>query len=83
MAKSIFDYMSKDDYDEYNAIQERATAAKAEAPKPKPKREHKPMSIEAKIAMTEKRKAALEAKVAALLAAQQQQTTDAAPADGE
>lgn len=81
MAKSIFDYMSKEDYDEYNAIQERATAAKAEAPKPK--REHKPMSIEAKIAMTEKRKAALEAKVAALLAAQQQQTTDAATTDGE
>lgn len=81
MAKSIFDYMSKEDYDEYNAIQERATTAKAAAPKPK--REHKPMSIEAKIAMTEKRKAALEAKVAALLAAQQQQTTDAAPADGE
>ena len=81
MAKSIFDYMSKEDYDEYNAIQERATAAKAAAPKAK--REHKPMSIEAKIAMTEKRKAALEAKVAALLAAQQQQTTDAAPTDGE
>lgn len=81
MAKSIFDYMSKEDYDEYNAIQERATAAKTAAPKPK--REHKPMSIEAKIAMTEKRKAALEAKVAALLAAQQQQTTDAASTDGE
>lgn len=76
MAKSIFDYMSEEDYNEYNAIQERAKAAKAAAPKAP--RERKPLTIEQKAEAAKKRVAALEAKVKALLEAQ-----TAAPVDGE
>lgn len=68
MAKSIFDYMSKEDYDKYNEIEARARAAKEAAPKAP--RAAKTMTIEQKIEAAQKRKAALEAKVAALMAAQ-------------
>lgn len=76
MAKSIFDYMSEEDYNEYNAIQERAKAAKAAAPKAP--RERKPLTIEQKAEQAKKRVAALEAKVKALLEAQA-----TAPADSK
>ncbi len=64
---SLIDYILPEDQEKYKAIIERAAEAKANAPR-KPR---KPMTIEQKIKMDEKRLAKLKAKLEALRAKQQ------------
>lgn len=71
MAKTIFDYMSAEEFETYNAIAERAKAAKAATP-----RQPRQLTIEQKAEAARKRYEALEAKVQALLAEQAAGTTD-------
>lgn len=63
---SIIDYILESDVEEYKAIIERATEAKANAPKERKPRA--PLSEEQKIKMDENRLAKLQAKLAALRA---------------
>lgn len=67
--KTIFDYMSDEDYSRVNQLVDKATEAKKKAPKA-PRAPRGPLTIEQKIKQAEGRKAKLEAKLAALLAAQ-------------
>ncbi len=67
---SLIDYILPEDQEKYKAIIERAAEAKANAPKVRKPR--KPMTIEQKIKMDEKRLAKLKAKLDALRAKQQQ-----------
>lgn len=69
MKKTLIDYMSEQDYQRYNELLAKATEAKANAPKPE-RKPRQPMTIEQKIKMAEGRKAKAEAKLAELLAAQ-------------
>ena len=66
--KTIFDYMTEEEYNRYTALVEKAAEAKANAPK-KP-REKKPMTAEQKVNAMQKQRDALQAKIDALLAAQ-------------
>lgn len=66
---SIIDYILDEDKEQYKAIIERATEAKKNTPKPE-RKPRAPMTIEQKIKMDEGRLAKLEAKLAALRAAQ-------------
>lgn len=66
MAKTIFDYMTEDDYNRYNELIDMANDAKAKAPKAP----RAPQTNEQKIAAQQKRIAAAQAKLDALLAAQ-------------
>lgn len=66
MAKTIFDYMTEDDYNRYNELIDMANDAKAKAPKAS----RAPQTNEQKIAAQQKRIAAAQAKLDALLAAQ-------------
>lgn len=70
MAKSIFDYMSEEDYATYNELVAKAQEAKKNAPKA-PRAPRGPLTLEQKIARAEKLKANAEAKLAALMAAQE------------
>ena len=67
--KTLFDYMSEEDYNHFNEILNKATEAKKNAPK-EPRAPRGPMTIEQKIKLAEGRKAKLEAKLAELMAAQ-------------
>ncbi len=67
--KTLFDYMSEEDYNRFNEILNKATEAKKNAPKA-PRAPRGPMTIEQKIKLAEGRKAKLEAKLAELMAAQ-------------
>lgn len=67
--KTLFDYMSEEDYNRFNEILNKATEAKKNAPKA-PRASRGPMTIEQKIKLAEGRKAKLEAKLAELMAAQ-------------
>lgn len=67
VSKNIIDYMSEEDYKRYNELLDKATEAKANRPKAvrAPKG---PMTQEQKIAMAQKRLAAAQAKLDAMLA---------------
>lgn len=65
---SIIDYILPEDMDNYKAIIERAAEAKANAPKVKKQRG--PMTVEQKAKMVEGKLAKLQAKLAALRAAE-------------
>ena len=67
MAQSIIDFILPEDQEEYKAIIERAAEAKANAPKESKPRG--PMTTEQKIKVGENRLAKLQAKLAALRAA--------------
>ena len=69
MAKSLIDFILPEDYDRYNELLGMAEEAKKNAPKA-PRAPRGPLTIEQKIKQAEGRKAKLEAKLAALLAAQ-------------
>ena len=66
--KSLFDYMSTDDYNRYNELIAKATEAKANAPKAP--RTKKPLTVEQKRARAMKNLEAAQAKLDALLAAE-------------
>lgn len=66
MTKHLVDYISDVDYDRYNELLAMATEAKANAPKAP----RGPMTIEQKRKMAEARLAKAQAKLEALLAAQ-------------
>ena len=68
MATSIIDFILPEDQEEYRAIIERAAEAKANAPKERKPRA--PMTAEQKLKADENRLAKLQAKLAALRAAQ-------------
>lgn len=65
--KAIVDYILEEDYDRYNELLNMAQEAKANAPK-KPRAPRGPMTAEQKRKMTEKRLAAAQAKLDAMLA---------------
>ena len=67
--KSIVEYMSQEDYDRYNELINKAEEAKANAPKA-PRAPRAPMTKEQKVKMAEGRLAKAQAKLEALLAAE-------------
>lgn len=69
MAKTIFDYMSEEDYNRYNELIAEATEAKANAPKA-PRTPRGPMTVEQKRKLAEGRLAKAQARLEALLAAE-------------
>ena len=71
--KTIFDYMTEEEYNRYTALVEKAAEAKANAPK-KP-RKHKPLTAEQKVSAMQKKRDALQAKIDAMLAAQAADTS--------
>ena len=68
MAKSLFDYMTEEDYNRYNELLAKATEAKANAPKPE-RKPRGPMTKEQKVKLAEGRLAKAQAQLDALLAA--------------
>lgn len=68
--KTIFDYMSEEDYARYNELLEKANTAKAEAKAnaPKTPRVKKPQTAEQKAAAIQARMAKYQAQLDALLA---------------
>ena len=69
--KSIFDYMTNEEYERYNALVAKAAELKANAPKA-PAKPRGPLTAEAKLKMAERKRDALMAKIQALMAAQSQ-----------
>ena len=69
--KSIFDYMTNEEYERYNALVAKAAELKANAPKA-PAKPRGPLTAEAKLKMAESKRDALMAKIQALMAAQSQ-----------
>lgn len=70
MAKTIVDYILKEDYDRYNELLNMAQEAKANAPK-KERAPRGPMTTEQKKKALENRLAKAQAKLDALLAAEE------------
>ena len=69
--KSIFDYMTNEEYERYNALVAKAAELKANAPKA-PAKPRGPLTAEAKLKMAESKRDALLAKIQELMAAQSQ-----------
>ena len=69
--KSIFDYITIEEYERYNALVAKAAELKANAPKA-PAKPRGPLTAEAKLKMAEGKRDALLAKIQALMAAQNQ-----------
>lgn len=69
--KSIFDYMTNEEYERYNALVAKAAELKANAPKA-PAKPRGPLTAEAKLKMAESKRDALMAKIQELMAAQSQ-----------
>lgn len=63
--KTVFDYMTDEEYARYTELQDRALAAKAA--QPKVRKERAPMTVEQKVAMAQKRLEAAQAKLNALM----------------
>ena len=63
--KTVFDYMTDEEYARYTELQDKALAAKAA--QPKVRKERAPMTVEQKVAMAQKRLEAAQAKLAALM----------------
>ena len=63
--KTVFDYMTDEEYARYTELQDKALAAKAAAPKVR--KERAPMTVEQKVAMAQKRLEAAQAKLNALM----------------
>lgn len=63
--KTIFDYMTDEEYARYTELQDKALAAKAA--QPKVRKERAPMTVEQKVAMAQKRLEAAQAKLNALM----------------
>jgi acyl-CoA reductase-like NAD-dependent aldehyde dehydrogenase len=70
MAKTIVDYIPEADYARYNELLDIAAKLKAKAPKPE-RKPRGPLTVEQKRERTLKRIADAEAKLAALMAAEQ------------
>lgn len=66
--KTVFDYMTDEEYAHYTELQDKALAAKAA--QPKVRKEHAPMTSEQKIAQAQKRIEAAQKKLAELMAMQ-------------
>lgn len=66
--KTVFDYMTDEEYARYTELQDKALAAKAAQPKVRKKRA--PLTSEQKIAMAQKRIEAAQKKLAELMAMQ-------------
>ena len=64
--KTVFDYMTDEEYARYIELQDKALAAKAAAPKVR--KERAPLTAEQKVAAAQKRLEAAKAKLAALMA---------------
>ena len=71
VTKSIFDYMTNEEYERYNALVAKAAELKANAPKA-PAKPRGPLTAEAKLKMAESKRDALMAKIQELMAAQSQ-----------
>ena len=69
MSKSIFDYMSEQDYNRYSELMTIAENNKANAPKPE-RKPRGPLTNEQKIARLRKQQEVAQAKLDALLAEQ-------------
>lgn len=65
MKKTVFDYMTDEEYARYTELQDKALAAKAA--QPKVRKERAPMTVEQKVAMAQKRLEAAQAKLNALM----------------
>ena len=63
--KTVFDYMTDEEYARYTELQDKALAAKAV--QPKVRKERAPMTVEQKVAMAQKRLEAAQAKLNALM----------------
>nr|DAF46372.1 MAG TPA: hypothetical protein [Podoviridae sp. ctsUe5] len=63
--KTVFDYMTDEEYARYSELQDKALAAKAA--QPKVRKERAPMTVEQKVAMAQKRLEAAQAKLNALM----------------
>ena len=66
--KTVFDYMTDEEYARYTELQDKALAAKAA--QPKMRKERAPMTSEQKIAQAQKRIEAAQKKLAELMAMQ-------------
>ena len=66
--KTVFDYMTDEEYARYIELQDKALAAKAAAPKVR--KERAPMTTEQKVAAATKRIEAAQRKLAELMAMQ-------------
>lgn len=66
--KTVFDYMTDEEYAHYTELQDKALAAKAA--QPKVRKERAPMTSEQKIAQAQKRIEAAQKKLAELMAMQ-------------
>ena len=66
--KTVFDYMTDEEYARYTELQDKALAAKAA--QPKARKERAPMTSEQKIAQAQKRIEAAQKKLAELMAMQ-------------
>lgn len=64
--KTVFDYMTDEEYARYTELQDKGLAAKASAPKVR--KERAPLTAEQKVAAAQKRLEAAKAKLAALMA---------------
>ena len=69
--KSIFDYMTNEEYERYNALVAKAAELTANAPTA-PATPRGPLTAEAKLKMAESKRDALLAKIQELMAAQSQ-----------
>ncbi len=63
--KTVFDYMTDEEYARYTELQDKALAAKAA--QPKVRKERAPLTVEQKVAMAQKRLEAAQAKLNALM----------------
>lgn len=70
-----FEFMSKEDYDRYNELMTKAEDNKKNAPKAE-RKPRGPLTLEEQKKRAAKKVAALEAKLAALLAGQDTETPD-------
>ena len=64
--KTVFDFMTDEEYTRYTELQDKGLAAKAAAPKVR--KERAPLTAEQKVAAAQKRLEAAKAKLAALMA---------------
>ncbi len=64
--KTVFDFMTDEEYARYTELQDKGLAAKAAAPKVR--KERAPLTAEQKVAAAQKRLEAAKAKLAALMA---------------
>lgn len=69
--KTVFDYMTDEEYARYTELQDKALAAKAA--QPKVRKERAPMTVEQKVAMAQKRLEAAQAKLNALMSMDNEQ----------